>query len=158
MAGSFGAVMRLSFMRNPAIALCACLLAIGCTTAAPPPADTSQNEGSSPILEGEWRVAGINGEDFDEPYGIALSASEREIWWSPRCARQSVTYAIEGNHFRWTPPKSRLDSPVAVCAIAVPPRLPEIIETIRMADRIERPPENGSRLSGNGRSLTLFSQ
>ena len=109
-------------------------------------------------LAGEWRVAGVNGEDFDEPYGIALSADGEEIWWNPSCAWQSVRYTISGTRFRMIPPPEVPQEPLYVCAIAVPPRLPEIMETIRGADRIERTPANGIRLSGNGRSLTLFGQ
>ena len=120
--------------------------------------DAAQDDASAQMLVGEWRVAGINGEEFNEPYGIALSATDSEIWWNPRCARQSAHYTIQGNRFRWSPPPERPQEPLHVCAIAIPPRLPEVMQTIRGAYMIERTPANGIRLSGNGRSLTLFSQ
>ena len=152
--------VRWQAMRRILLPLSCCLLAIGCAGTVPPPSqpDAAQDAASSRMLVGEWRVAGIDGEDFDEPYAIALSASDSEIWWNPRCARQSVRYSIEGSRFRPIPPAGSPEEPVAVCAIAVPPRLPDVIDSIRMADSIERTSANGIRLSGNGRSLTLFSQ
>lgn len=110
-------------------------------------------------LAGEWRVAGIDGEPFDEPYGIALSADRDEIWWEPRCARMELAYRISGTRFAVVPPAgSRPSAPLPVCKIAPPPRLAEVMDAIRAADRIERTPQNGVRLSGHGRSLTLFGQ
>ena len=109
-------------------------------------------------LAGEWRVAGVDGREFDEPYGLALSASESEIWWNPRCARQSLGYRIEGTRFVFVPPSEMPKEQLVVCVIAIPPRLPEVMSAIRSADRIERTPENGILLSGGGHSVTLFSQ
>lgn len=57
-------------------------------------------------LKGEWRVAGIDGQGFDEPYGIALSATDSEIRWEPRCANQSIPYRIVNERFiHVKPPK-----------------------------------------------------
>jgi len=117
-------------------------------------------------LAGEWRVAGLDGEEFDEAYGIALSADDSEIWWEPRCAAQAVRYRIDANRFESVPPPAPptadagtgADAAVAVCAIGLPERLPEVMAAIRAADRIERTPQNGVRLSGRGHSLTLFGQ
>ena len=55
-------------------------------------------------LAGEWRVAGIDGRAFDEPYGIALSADAEQIWWAPRCAGVQVAYQISGASFAVPPP------------------------------------------------------
>ena len=117
-------------------------------------------------LAGEWRVAGIDGEDFDEAYGIALMADEHEIWWAPRCAGAHVAYRISGMRFEVVPPPipqppppgSRPPAPQPVCKIAPPPRLGEVMDAIRASNRIERTAQNGVRLSGDGHSLTLFSQ
>lgn len=109
-------------------------------------------------LAGEWRVSGIDGEDFDEPYGIALSADEHEIWWSPRCAGAHLVYRISGARFEVIASDTRPDPAALVCKIAPPPRLAEVMDALRGADRIERTPHNGVRLSGHGRSLTLFAQ
>ena len=138
-----------------AIALIAVALA-GCTAQA----DGALREGSSaaapaPVtLAGEWRVAGIDGQDFDEPYRVAFSADGDHIWWSPRCAGQTIDYNIDGNRFEAVSPPP----PPAVCAIGYPERLPQVMAAILAAERIERTPANGIRLSGQGRSLTLFAQ
>lgn len=81
-------------------ALCgAAALAASCSQPAPdaPPSPTSSSSEASPAptrsaapapatLAGEWKVAAIDGKDFNESYGLALSADAREIWWAPRCA------------------------------------------------------------------------
>lgn len=133
---------------------------------APQPQATASPVDAPTTLTGEWRLAGLDGEDFDEPYGIALSADEDEIWWSPRCAGQSLRYRIEDGSFEVIPPPpppppepgAEPGPPVAVCAIGLPERLPEVMNAIRAAQRIERTPQNGVRLSGRGRSVTLFGQ
>jgi len=154
-SGAFFVSIREESEHMRAIALIAVALA-GCTAQA----DGALREGSSAVapapvtLAGEWRVAGIDGQDFDEPYGIALSADGDHIWWSPRCAGQTIDYNIDGNNFEAVSPPP----PPAVCAIGYPERLPEVMAAILAAERIERTPANGIRLSGQGRSLTLFAQ
>ena len=106
-------------------------------------------------LAGEWRVAGLDGAPIEGREGIALSASGREIWWEPQCARQRRAYAIDGYGFRAGPATTE---PGPTCRIAVPPVLQSIWSAIDAAERIERTPENGILLSGGGRSLLLFSQ
>ena len=120
-------------------------------------------------LAGEWRVAGIDGREFNESYGLALSADESELWWEPRCAGVAVEYRIEGTRFSARrpavapPPAAGSAEPPAapapaVCAIGLPERLEEVMAAIRAADRIERTQANGVLISGNGRSVTLFGQ
>ena len=77
------------------------LIALAIATAACAPRDQVSNESTAALpaeapaatepatietLEGEWRVAGIDGQSLDQPVGLALSASAQEIWWDPRCA------------------------------------------------------------------------
>lgn len=115
-------------------------------------------------LAGEWRVAGIDGEPLDEPYGIALSANRDEIWWEPRCAGIARSYAIRGLRFsigpavRSTPSPAPGAPPPVVCAIGLPPRLADVSRALDAADTIGRTPENGVAISGGGHSLLLFSQ
>ncbi|WP_338242484.1 hypothetical protein [Aurantiacibacter hainanensis] len=130
------------------------------TTAAEPPP-----EALSPVetLAGEWRVAGIDGEPFDEPYGLALSASEDEIWWEPRCANAAWTYRIDGLTLQTG--TAEPDAPVApgappppVCTVNPPPRLSDVSRALDSAERVGRTPSNGVLLEGGGHSLTLYSQ
>jgi hypothetical protein len=112
-------------------------------------------------LAGEWRVAGIDGAEFNEPYGLALSANEQELWWEPRCARIVRSYRIAGTAIKFGPP---LDAPPPgampppVCAIAPPPRIAEVTRALDAATTVGRTAANGVEISGGGHSVLLFSQ
>lgn len=112
-------------------------------------------------LAGEWRVAGIDGKDFDESYGLALSGSERELWWRPRCAGMARSYRIDGRAIDFGPPldaPAPSATPVPFCAIGLPARLAEVMRTLDAAATVSRTPANGVLIAGGGRSLLLFSQ
>jgi hypothetical protein len=152
------------------------LLAAGCAqhdpvpneaTGAPPaaaePAVSVTNVAPVPTLEGEWRVAGIDGRPVDQPVGLALSASREEIWWAPRCAGYARSYRIEGGKFTTGPhigfvPRKPGEPTPPVCAIAPPPRIGEVFEALTSATTIARTPQNGIEIAGGGHSLLLFSQ
>lgn len=135
------------------------------------PAATASHSAGAQVgtLEGEWRVAGIDGGDLNEGYGLALSANVEEMWWNPRCAGMIRKYRIQGFGFSTRPATQSgraipvIDNevpppPPVVCAIGLPPRLPEVMTALRAATRIERTRSNGVLLSGGGHSLLLFSQ
>lgn len=106
-------------------------------------------------LTGEWRVAGIDGLQASGEFGpIALSADWDSIWWEPACSGQGVSYTIDGNSFDAPEP----GNPGTVCDIGFPQELATIWSALAAADAIERAPQNGVRIHGNGRSVTLFSQ
>ena len=114
-------------------------------------------------LAGEWRVAGIDGKPFDEPYGLALSADDRRIWWEPQCAGVARGYRIDNGRIVIgpdpdLPPRQPGDATRAVCAIGLPERLGDVLRALDGADMIRRTPENGIEIAGSGHSLTLFSQ
>jgi len=112
-------------------------------------------------LKGDWRVAGLDGTDFDEPVGIALKGDSGSIWWEPRCAGMARAYQVSGRAitFRSLDPPRAPGSPTPpVCAIGLPPRLVDIFATLDAATSIERTPANGIQIAGGGRSVTLFSQ
>ncbi len=112
-------------------------------------------------LAGEWRVAGIDGAEFNEPYGLALSGDAQELWWAPRCARFVRSYRIEGTsvsfHQVLDEPKPGAVPP-PVCTIAPPPRIADVTRALDAATTIGRTPGNGIEISGGGHSVTLFSQ
>ncbi|WP_332659896.1 hypothetical protein [Brevundimonas sp.] len=125
---------------------------------APTAADPSTQAGS---LAGAWRVAGIDGREFDEPVGLSLTGDERQLWWEPRCAGLARAYRIDGPgiSFASIRPAGPAGSPPApVCEIGLPPRLDEVIRALDNADRIARTPNNGILISGPDHSLVLFSQ
>ncbi|WP_120716598.1 hypothetical protein [Tsuneonella amylolytica] len=114
-------------------------------------------------LEGEWRVAGIDGAPFDEPYGLALSADADEIWWEPRCSGMARRYRITGLGI--VTDKARPPAPVLtgqpsrpICTINPPERVQDVLRALDVADTVGRTPQNGVLLSGGGHSLLLFSQ
>ena len=106
-------------------------------------------------LSGYWRVAELDGAAIDGGYAITLKADHEQIWWEPACAGQSESYRITSNRFETI---SYDDGPTMVCDIGYPDALPRIFSALRAADTIARTPDNGVRISGKGRSVTLFSQ
>ena len=148
------------------------ILLAACSQEAPPvplASESTERLASSPLaevasLEGEWRVAGIDGAELNETYGIALSASAEEIWAEPRCAGMVVSYRIDGLRFTSAPatpegsPPGTGNPPPPVCAVAMPPRVADVFTALRDADTIGRTPENGIAISGPDHSVLLFSQ
>ena len=128
-----------------------------------PPAPSPPSVPAVPSLAGEWRIAAIDGRDFNEPYGLALSADAKEVWWAPRCAGLVRSYRIDGTVFRTGPakgvrPRAPGEPTPPVCAIGLPPRIDEVTRTLDSATTIRRTPSNGVEISGGGHSLLLFSQ
>jgi hypothetical protein len=112
-------------------------------------------------LSGEWRVAGIDGESFDESVGLALRGDADKLWWEPRCAGMARGYRITGSTIAFSsldPPRGPGDPTPAVCAIGLPPRLDEVFRALDAAAIVKRTPSNGIEISGGGHSVTLFSQ
>jgi len=128
----------------------------------PPPEPAVAAPVSQPVttLAGEWRVAGIDGRSFDEPYGLALSADDKAIWWAPRCAGFDRPYTLSGTTVRFGPPggSAARSGPAVRCLPAIPARLDEVFRALDSADRAVRTPANAIEISGGGHSLTLFSQ
>jgi len=156
----------------------ACLvLLLGACSADEAPAPAAQGEqvqtstvragaapdGSTPItavgdLLGEYRVAGVDGEELGGQSGIAVSIDGPVLSFEPTCAG-FVWNIAEGNEgFAFTRANRQADGTVVACAIAVPPeydRLGTAIDAVRHAWRT---PANGVLLEGAGRSVLLFSQ
>ena len=158
-------------MRTLIVLLCSALLA-ACqaqpVTPAPAPVQSSEPVAPEPTtrpsvtsLEGAWKVAGIDGAEFNEPYGLALTGSAQELWWEPRCAWIVRSYRIDGTRIAFGPP---LNAPKPgevtppVCTIAPPPRIAEVTRALDAATSIARTEQNGILISGGGHSVLLFSQ
>lgn len=126
-------------------------------TPAPMPTPSPTQPGTSAqvaTLDGEWRVAAIDGGDFNEDYAVALSATTEIIRFDPGCAGQDRSYEIDGFAFRAWPSEPQQ----AICEIGLPEGLTRTWRAIDAATRIERTASNGVLLSGGGHSVLLFSQ
>ena len=148
--------------------LAALLLLAACS---PQPPTPSAPEAPSPpaqiagvaTLAGEWRVAAIDGRDFNEPYALALTGDSAEIWWAPRCAGLIRSYKISGSAIGIGPARGLKrrapgEPTPPVCAIGLPPRIDEVTRALDSATTIRRTSANGIEISGGGRSLLLFGQ
>ncbi len=128
--------------------------------------DEAQDTDKAPeTLAGAWRVAGIDGEALNLPTALTLQAGSQILRWDPACADVMYEYSIDGSRFRADRIRYSMDEnsdPSLVmpppCAIALPPGMDIALAALAAADTIERTETNGVRLSGNGRSVTLFSQ
>lgn len=127
------------------------------TVATQVPEEIETSAPGAPVgsLAGAWRVAGIDGESFDEPYGLALTGNQTELWWEPRCAGMARSYTIIGRSVSFAATGSPSS---AVCDIGLPPRLNDVFRALDAANTVVRTPANGIEISGGGHSVTLFSQ
>lgn len=165
-------------MKTMVASLSALALLSGCSDepAAPPPEPTAQpvRERPEPLpqnaltsvaeLQGEYRVAGIDDEPLNAQFGIALSIVGQVLSFEPVCAGfvWTISIAPDGRlQLVRNPdfgPERQDDGTVAVCSVAVPPELTQLGEALDRISVAQRTPEGGLLLSGNGRSVTLFSQ
>jgi hypothetical protein len=110
-------------------------------------------------LVGEYRVAGIDGEELNASFGIPLSIDQGTISYEPKCAGFVWQYAYRDGALDNERRQEKLHHPPPpVCVIAVPPELNTLASALEASDRAGRTPANGIELSGNGRSVLLFTQ
>jgi len=111
-------------------------------------------------LVGEYRVAGIDGQPLEAPFGIAVSIDDDTLGFDPRCAGFVWTYRYRGGGLatlRSPDLPDRAAGPSG-CVTGFTVLHERLAEAIDAAERAERTPENGILLSGRGRSVLLFSQ
>lgn len=148
------------------IGLPAGLILSACSEASPP------ERGLQPTtLEGEWRVAAIDGEPaFKDLEGretlLFLRAGYETIHWAPDCAHLMFIYQIDGENFRAD--RIRFDVPYddpdfhpsnfmpPSCSIGLPPRLDEALVLMAAARKIELMDGGHIRLASGSRSFTLI--
>jgi hypothetical protein len=129
--------------------------------AAPVPDNALRSVGA---LLGEYRVAGIDDEPLDAEFGIALSIDGPVLSYEPACAGFVWTISFDRDgHMMLTRnpdfgPELQLDGTYVVCDVEVPPELRQLGEALDRVNLAQRTLDGGLLLSGNGRSVTLFSQ
>lgn len=115
-------------------------------------------------LQGEYRVAGIDDEPLNTQFGIALSIAGQVLSFDPVCAGfvWTISIAQDGRlDLVRNPdfgPERQADGTFAVCDVVVPPELTQLGEALDQISIAQRTLDGGLLLSGNGRSVTLFSQ
>lgn len=120
--------------------------------------------GSVGALLGEYRVAGIDDEPLDAEFGIALSIDGPILSYDPACAGFVWTISFDSDgHMMLTRnpdfgPELQPDGTYVVCDVEVPPELSQLGEALDQVNLAQRTLDGGLLLSGNGRSVTLFSQ
>lgn len=136
---------------------------------AQPPAQKHMGDAPDPALAslaGEYRVAGIDGTEVGGGIGIALTVTDKLIWFDPRCAGFNWTYTFaDGKLATDRPQKPRpaggpyVAGPmVPVCKIGVHPEQQRLANALDAVTEARRTPSNGIELTGGGHSVTLYSQ
>ena len=125
----------------------------------PTPSETPALLPAPESLVGEYRVAGIDGQSLDVPFGIALSIGEGRVSFEPACAAFVWSYAYRDGALDIERRQEKLNHPPPpVCAEPAAPELQQLATALDAVDRAGRTPANGIELSGNGRAVLLFSQ
>lgn len=167
-------------MRYPSLTIAIALLATACDEAAEPEpaaqpeqapeataADAVQKLPRPLSLEGEWQVASIDGETVDLSTPLTLSVGEQIMDWGPGCAQLAHRYTISEEAVVSAPrirqfvtdaarDQSRAALHPPPCAIGLPEGLADAMTAVESATKIERTTQNGIRLSGHDRSITLL--
>ena len=104
------------------------------------------------VLPGEWRVAGVDGGEIDQPYAITASITADHIHVTADCLNFAWSYVAEANRIA--------TERVAVESCGRGPTAPEeaVVAAIDAAEEVARTPANAVELRGSGRVVTLFSQ
>lgn len=103
-------------------------------------------------LAGEYRVAGVDGRDINLSHGVSASISEQEIEVLSQCIRFKWTYVLSGGVLA----AERI--PSMSCRRALLPEEEAISRAFDQAVQARRTPANGIEFSGEGHTVTLFSQ
>ncbi len=153
-------------MRMLLIAPVASLL-LGCITPEEGPVNSSERAATAitslAALEGEYRVAGIDGAELGGMEGIAASITGTRLSFEPTCAGFVWEIAMVDGGMQTARPGSRGPRLTATitpptCRIAISRQQRQLAEALDAVTRAERMPSNAVRLSGEGHSVTLFSQ
>lgn len=158
-------------MRSALVLAFAALALVGCqpkadALAGPPLPPEEQAMPAPASLAGEYRVAGIDGTEVGGNIGIALSITDKTIWFEPRCAGFNWTYTyFDGVLATDRPQKPRpAGAPLvagpgtATCRIAVHPEQQRLATALDAVTSACRTPSNGIELTGGNHSVTRYSQ
>lgn len=152
--------------RSLALGACLALLA-GCEAPADPPPDADapaalesparQAQAGDRIVApaeilGEFRIAGVDETALDLPYGVTASISGERIHVVADCLNFGWDYEFDGGVL--TTERIAVES----CGRGPNPQEEAIVAAFDAASQASRNRSNGIELSGEGHTVTLFSQ
>lgn len=115
------------------------------------PAEEAPLPAPSTIM-GEWRVAGVDGQAIDLPHAMTVSIDNDTVQLVSQCLTPRWSYEYAGGALITT------STPEPVCERERYDEEVAAIAAFDAAEKVDRTPENGLRLSGGGHTVTLFSQ
>lgn len=118
----------------------------------PSPSDTGEAIASPEQLTGEYRVAGVGGDEIDLPYGITASITPETIRITADCVNVEWGYILVDGRMQ----TARV--PVEGCARGLTDVEAALVEAFDGAERVTRNASNGYEFSGRGPTATLFTQ
>lgn len=107
---------------------------------------------NSADIVGEWRIAGVNGKEINEPAGATAKIAASEILIQSDCVNMAYDYSLVAGRF------TAKSKPVISCQRALSAAEKAIGDAITTADAASRDASNALILSGGGHSLTLYTQ
>ncbi|WP_067784782.1 hypothetical protein [Paraurantiacibacter namhicola] len=104
------------------------------------------------VLEGEYRVAGIDGAEVDLPHAMTVTITPGTIRYISQCVTGAWRYRFEGQAIV-------LEQVVeATCDRGRYPEEEGIESALAAVTHVRRTASNAVEFSGRGRTVTLFSQ
>lgn len=107
---------------------------------------------SAADIVGEWRIAGVNGGEINQPTGITAQITADEIRITSGCVNLAFGYRLAAGQFAAT------QKPVAGCERTLSPAEKAVGDAVNKAQSAARDSSNALVLSGEGSSLTLYTQ
>lgn len=112
-------------------------------------------------IEGEWRVAGVNGEVIDIEWAMTAQITADQISIQSQCMGFGRMYALDGTTLtapEVPPATGPVPPPPPVCARMPLPEEQAVGKALQGADMAYRLPDGALVLDGPEGSLTLYTQ
>lgn len=103
-------------------------------------------------IEGEYRIAGVNGQDINQPYAITATISAGRIHVTADCINLGWSYTLQGAAI------STRRVAVEGCGRGMTAAEEAITAAFDAARTVGRTPANAIEFRAPGHSVTLFSQ
>lgn len=103
-------------------------------------------------LVGEWRIAGVDGEEIDQPYAITASITDRQIHVVADCINIAWSYTAESGSF------DAKRVPVEGCGRGMTPKEEAIVTAIDTATGFGKVPSNAMEIFSQQHRVTLYRQ